>query len=86
MNTIPKNFFHEPSDLYHSKTAKQFMSSHLLGEAHESLDKWRERMTVKRSDSPVFALGRAVHTLVLEGQEAFDEEFLVGGAKEQQIL
>ena len=55
------------------------MSSHLLADFRESPELYRRKTNgeIAESESLVLALGRAAHCLILEGQAAFDEQFLV---------
>jgi hypothetical protein len=73
---------HEPAEQYHAK-AGEFLSSHLLAEFRKSpLLYYRKRFgfTVEEDKNrPAFVLGRAAHTLILEGLDVFDETYEVGG-------
>jgi len=71
-------FFDEPVEKYHSQSGVN-LSSHLLISAHRDLDEWRKRMVEPRADTPAFAFGRAAHTHCIEGMEAFEAEYIVGG-------
>lgn len=78
MSTSANRFFTEPAKKYHAWSG-QYLSSHLLMAAHESISEWRKLMSTPREDSPAYAFGRAVHTLCLEGKAVFDAEYIVGG-------
>ena len=69
-----------PADEYHEAARRgQYLSSHLLGDFRRSPRLYHKKMTgeIEPEDSAAFLMGRAVHTLVLEGRGKFDEEFLV---------
>lgn len=69
-----------PADEYH-KAARdgKFLSSHLLGDFRRSPLLYKKKMTgeISNEETAAFLLGRATHTLVLEGRGKFEEEFLV---------
>jgi len=70
----------EPSDAYHAK-ASRFLSSHALGEFRRCPLLYRRRKLglVPDRDSAAYQVGRAAHTLILEGREAFAETYAIGG-------
>ena len=70
----------EPADIYHAK-AKDFLSSHWLAEfRHCPLLYHRKRAgLIPQRDSKAFFVGRAAHTLILEGRDRYESEFAVGG-------
>ncbi len=77
---IPSCFVSIPADKYHADArAGKYLSSHLLADFRRSPILYRKKTTgeIAPSDSPALALGRAAHTLILEGRAAFDEEYLV---------
>ena len=78
MNT---NFIiHEPAGEYHARSRSgEFMSSHLLADFRESPALFRKKITgeIEQKDTPAFVLGRAAHSLILEGRTAFDRDFVV---------
>lgn len=77
---IPPCFVSLPADEYHKDARDgKFLSSHLLGDFRHSPLLYHKKLTgeIPPSDSPALALGRAAHTLILEGRAAFDEEYLV---------
>ena len=80
-DTMRINFItHEPADEYHARSRSgEFMSSHLLADFRESPALFRKKITgeIEQKESSAFALGRAAHSLILEGREAFDREFVV---------
>ena len=71
---------HEPADLYHAKSG-EYLSSNLLADFSKSpLLYHRKRCgLVPREDRPAFLVGRAAHTVILEGIDAFHGSFAVGG-------
>ena len=69
-----------PAAEYHAASkAGEFMSSHLLADFRESPALYRKEILgeIEDTESPALALGRAAHSLILEGRAAFDEEFTV---------
>lgn len=78
--TIPSCFVSIPADEYHADArAGKYLSSHLLADFRRSPILYRKKTTgeIASSDSPALALGRAAHTLILEGRAAFDEQYIV---------
>ena len=78
MNT--SRFLSIPAEEYHAASRSgQYMSSHLLATFRESPELYRRKTSgeIAEAESPALALGRAAHCLILEGQAAFDEQFLV---------
>lgn len=71
---------HEPASVYHAK-AQDYLSSHQLGDFRRSPLLYHKKKLglIADEDRPAYLVGRALHTLVLEGQERFDEDFAVGG-------
>lgn len=70
----------ETANEYHARSRSgEFMSSHLLADFRKSPALYRKKILgqVEEIDSPAFALGRAAHSLVLEGRNAFDQDFVV---------
>ena len=70
----------EPADVYHAK-AKEHLSSHQLGDFRKCPALYRKKKLglVPDEDRPAYVIGRALHTLVLEGREKFEAEYAVGG-------
>ena len=78
-NILP--FFSDiPAEEYH-KAARdgRYLSSHLLGDFRKSPRLFHMKMTgeIDPAESSALALGRAIHTLVLEGRAAFDSEYQI---------
>ena len=70
----------EPADIYHARSRSgEFMSSHLLADFRESPALYRKEINgeIEQKDTPTFVLGRAAHSLILEGRIAFDRDFVV---------
>ena len=70
----------EPAEEYHTK-AKQHLSSHQLGNFRKCPALYRKKQLglVGDEDRPAYQIGRALHTLVLEGRAVFEREYAVGG-------
>ena len=71
---------HEPADVYHDRSRSgEFMSSHMLADFRESPALYRKEITgeIEQKNTPAFILGRAAHSLILEGRHAFDRDFVV---------
>jgi hypothetical protein len=72
---------HEPAHEYHTK-AGQYLSSHLLGDFRRCPLMYRRRVDreiIEDQGRPAYIMGRAVHTLVLEGKDRFLQEFALCG-------
>ena len=71
---------HEPAPLYHSQ-AGACLPSNLLADFRKSPLLYRRKRCglIPDEDRPAYLLGRAAHTLILEGRKRFDEEYAVGG-------
>lgn len=70
----------EPADVYHAK-ANEYLSSHQLGDFRKCpLLYHRKKLGhIADEDRPAYTIGRATHTLILEGLDRFEEDFAVGG-------
>jgi len=70
----------ESAEVYHSQAAR-FLSSHQLAEFRRNpvLFRKKELGLVKEEDRPAYLIGRAAHTLILEGREAFEQGYAFGG-------
>lgn len=70
----------EPAEVYHAK-AKNNVSSHQLAEFRESPLLYRKRQLglITNVDRPAFQIGRAAHTLILEGRDAYERQYAIGG-------
>lgn len=70
----------ESAEVYHAQAAR-FLSSHQLAEFRRNplLFRKKELGLVREEDRPAYLIGRAAHTLILEGREAFDQGYALGG-------
>lgn len=70
----------EPASVYHAK-AKEFLSSHQLGDFRRCPQLYHKKKLglIVDEDRPAYVIGRAVHTLALEGRMQFNNEYAVGG-------
>jgi len=70
----------EPTNVYHAR-ASEFMSSHQLIDFIKCpLLHQRKRLgLIPDLDSAAYLVGRAAHTLILEGDEAYANEYAIGG-------
>lgn len=70
----------EPADVYHAKS-RQFLSSHKLADFRRCPLLYRRKQLglIEDVDRPAYLVGRAAHTLILEGRSQFDAEYAVGG-------
>lgn len=75
-----KVFADIPADEYHQAARDgKFLSSHLLSDFRKAPKLYHMKMTgeIEPAESAAFLMGRAVHSLILEGRHVFDREFLV---------
>ena len=70
----------EPAEAYHAK-AKDFLSSHQLIEFAKCPYLYKKRISglLEDKDSPAYFVGRAAHTRILEGVDAYQTQYAVGG-------
>jgi hypothetical protein len=70
----------EPAEAYHAK-AGQYLSSHLLADFRKSPLLYHRRRfgLIQEEDRPAYLVGRAAHTVILEGLEVFHQTYSVGG-------
>jgi len=70
----------EPADVYHAK-GKDYLSAHALAEFRRCplLYRKKELGLVPERDSTAYLVGRAAHTLILEGRQHYEREYAVGG-------
>ena len=82
MKTIDptSSLIREPAEVYHAKAA-EYLSSHQLANFRQCPQLYyrKKQGLIADEDRPAYLVGRALHTLVLEGREQFDEEYAVGG-------
>ncbi len=71
---------HEPAEVYHRQSG-HYLSSHLLGDFRKSPLLYHRKRSglVPDRDGPSRLLGRAAHTMILEGHEEFQRGYAVGG-------
>lgn len=77
--TKPDYLIIEPAHEYHQKR-DQFLSSHALSDFRRcpAFFRGKETGAIPDEDRPAYVIGRAAHTLILEGHDKFDAEYLVG--------
>jgi len=70
----------EPAEEYHAK-ASQFLSSHQLLDFIKCpwLHRKKKLGLIGDKDSPAYLVGRAAHVRVLEGRDAYESAFALGG-------
>lgn len=69
-----------PADEYHAETKTgKYLSSHMLGDFRNCPELYRKKLAGEyvEPESQAYLLGRAAHSLILEGRAAFDAEFVV---------
>jgi hypothetical protein len=72
----------EPNEDYHDRSRSgEFLSSHKLALFRQDPTLYAASMagTMREPEREAFTVGSATHTLILEGREAFDREYIVGG-------
>jgi hypothetical protein len=71
---------HEPAEQYHAQR-DAYLSSHLLNDARKSLTLLKRKRDglIPDQDRPAYVVGRALHTLALEGRDEYDARYAVGG-------
>jgi hypothetical protein len=70
----------EPAEEYHAK-AGEYLSSHQLLDfmACPWLYRKKQLGLVRDEDAPALLLGRATHVRILEGRDAYESQFAIGG-------
>jgi len=70
----------EGAELYHSRNDR-FLSSHQLGNFRKCHALYQKMVAglITDKDRPAYLVGRAAHTLILEGPETFAKEYIIGG-------
>ena len=70
----------EPADVYHAK-AGEYLSSHRLADFRKCprLFRKKELGLIEEGDRPAYRVGRATHTLILEGRHTLEAEYEIGG-------
>jgi hypothetical protein len=71
---------HEPFETYHAES-KNHLTSHQLGDFRRCPALYRKKRLglIPDEDRPAYVIGRALHTLVLEGRDTFEAQYAVGG-------
>jgi len=75
-----QDLIREPAEVYHAK-AGEYLSSHMLAEFRRNplLFHKKELGLIEDQDRPAYVLGRAAHVLILEGREAYEQAYAIGG-------
>lgn len=70
----------ESAEVYHAKS-KDFLSAHALNEFRRCplLYRRKEMGLVPERDTAAYLVGRAAHTLILEGRQRYEREYAIGG-------
>ena len=70
----------EPADVYHARAA-DFLSSHQLLDFMRCpyLHAKRRAGLIVAKESPAYLIGRAAHCRILEGRDAYESQFALGG-------
>jgi hypothetical protein len=70
----------ETPEIYHAQSAR-FLSSHKLADFRRNVPLFRKKELglVKEEDRPAYLVGRAAHTLILEGRAVYEAEYAFGG-------
>ncbi len=76
----PSFLIREDAEAYHAQT-QGCLTSHRLADFRRCPELYhREQLgLIEDRDTPAYALGRAAHTLILEGREVFERQYAVGG-------
>lgn len=76
----------EPAEAYHAQS-DVFLSSHALADFRKCPQLYHQKKLglVRDEDRPAYLVGRAVHTLALEGRDRFTAEYAVGGPINEKI-
>lgn len=80
-DALDLRFLHrEPAEVYHAQ-AERFLGSHALRQFRQcpALFCKHELGLAAERDSTAYAIGRAAHTLILEGRSQYEREYIVGG-------
>jgi hypothetical protein len=70
----------EPAEVYHAQRTN-YLSSHQLADFRRDplLFRKKELGLAKEEDRPAYLIGRAAHTRILEGRNAYEEQYAFGG-------
>jgi hypothetical protein len=69
----------EPAEEYHARRDR-FLSSHALADFRRCPELFHKKESgeITDEDRPAYIIGRAAHSLILEGRDRFDAEYIVG--------
>jgi hypothetical protein len=75
------SFLIRESDAEYRTKAKERLTSHQLADFRKCPELFRRKKLglVEDEDRPAYLVGRGAHALILEGREAFDRRYAVGG-------
>ena len=70
----------EPAEAYHAQS-RDYLSSHQLIEFAKCPYLYKKRISglLEEKDSPAYFVGRAAHTRILEGVDAYQTQYAIGG-------
>lgn len=76
----PNFLIKEDAEVYHGKS-RDFLGSHRLADFRKCPELFHRKQLglIEDKDTPAYLLGRAAHTLIIEGREAFEAQYAVGG-------
>jgi len=79
--TLILNLILRETELVYREKAKHHLTSHALADFRRCPKLYRQKKLglVEDEDRPAYLLGRALHTLVLEGRDRFEQAYAVGG-------
>lgn len=80
MTVAPSFLLFESAEAYQAR-AVEYLTSHQLADFRRCPLLYHKKKLglVEDEDRPAFLVGRALHTLVLEGRHAFEDQYAVGG-------
>jgi hypothetical protein len=80
MSVVASFLIRESAEVYQAK-ASEYLTSHQLADFRRCPLLYRKKKLglVEDEDRPAYLVGRAVHALVLEGRQRFEQEYAVGG-------
>lgn len=70
----------EPAEVYHAKS-KEYLTAHALADFRRCPLLYHKKQLglIPDRDSTFYLIGRAAHTLILEGRQRYEHEFAIGG-------
>ncbi len=80
MSDVTSFLSRESAEVYQAKAAEH-LTSHQLADFRRCPLLYRKKKLglIEDEDRPAYLVGRALHTMVLEGRKAFEEQYAVGG-------